>query len=380
MAIWTSSSPSTTGRSTTGNEIIMNAVHGTVILAQSDHYQEMLIAAALHSMNIAVRKVKKDLPLLHEIKVTRETTRGMVLVCVDLDRIAQERMLWPQFTRALHEIVGDIGLLANQSKLIRVSHLARSWAMKHGAIDLIGRVSHLRVSTSMRPLMEAMKDFFSIEPDPARIHEFITGMHGSIDEKADTAFENQKTWQRLESIGMPPDLIIDAMLDSGKVISEDRRYRFKTYRNCFLGNEATLWIAEHLSTSAAQAQDIGKLLMGLGCLYHVIKDQPFINDKFFYRFVRPSQALGLMDLDLVMHESREMRGFDVQDRTWRGMRFQKSFIGSEAAQWISQMYGLNSEDAIALGQLLHDIHHFQHVTGQHGFIDHEFYYRMTLDS
>jgi Domain found in Dishevelled, Egl-10, and Pleckstrin (DEP) len=358
----------------------MKAVEGTVILAQSDHYQDMLIGTALHSMNLAVRKVKKDLPLLHEIKAIRETTRGPVLVCADLSRLAHERMLWPQFTGALHSIVGDIGLLATQSKLIRVSPLARGWAMKHGAIDLIGRVSHLRESSSMRPLMHAMSDFFSIEPDPARIHDFIGGMHGSIDETTDQMFADQKTWQRLESIGQQPERIVDAMLDSGKVVSKDRRYRFKTYPNCFLGNEATAWIAGHLSISEAQAEDVGKLLMGLGCLYHVVKDQPFVNDAFFYRFSRPSPALELIDLDLVMHESREQRGFDVQDRSWRGMRFPKSFIGSEAAQWLSSFYGLSSEDAIGLGQLLQDIGHFQHVTDQHGFIDHEFYYRMTLDS
>lgn len=358
----------------------MTAVQGTVILAQSDHYQEMLISTALHSMNLAVHKVKNDLPLLHEIKTIREKTHGMVLVCADLGRLAQERMLWPQFTGALNAIVGNIGLLATQSKLLRLSSFTRGWAMKHGAIDLIGRVSHLRSTSSMRPLAQAMEEYFSIAPDSTRINDFIGGVHGTIDETADKMFAYQKTWQRLDSIGQPPDSIIDAMLNTGKVISQDRRYRFKTYPNCFLGNEATAWIAHHLSVSVAQAEDVGKLLLHMGALYHVVKDKPFANENLFYRFSLPSRAIGLIDLDLVMHESRELRGFDIQDRSWRGMRFPKTFVGSEAAQWMSMFYGLSTEDAIILGQQLQDIYHFNHVTDQHGFIDHEFYYRLTLDS
>ena len=358
----------------------MTAVHGTVIVAQSDHYQEMLISTALQSMNFSVRKVKKDQPLLHEIKALCENARGTVLVCADLGRIAQERMLWPQFAAALHAIVGHIGLLATQNKLLQVSPLARVWAMKHGAVDLIGRVSHLRTTSSMRPLVNAISDYFSIEPDPTRIVDFIAGLHGDINEKADTMSAYQKTWHRLESIGQPPELIVHTMMDIGGVVSQARRYRLTTYPNCFLGNEAAGWIANHLSVSTAQAEDIGNLLMRQGHLYHVVKDQPFINDKFFYRFVQPNKAIEGIDLDLVMNESRERLGFDVQDRIWRGMKFPRSFIGSEAAQWLASFYGLSAQEAIAVGQLLQDIHHFQHVTDQHDFIDREFFYRMTLDS
>jgi Domain found in Dishevelled, Egl-10, and Pleckstrin (DEP) len=353
---------------------------GTVILAQAEHYQEMLLSSAILSMNLAVRKVRRDLPLLHEIKAIRDSTRGHVVVFADLARIAQERMLWPQFTAALSEIVGNVGLMANQSNLLNISSTVRAWAMKHGAYDLMGRVSHIRVDSSMRPLLDAMRHFFGIEPDLVRVNEYLTGMHGTLDADADSVAVFQKTWRRLEGAGQSPTLIAEDMKAAASIVSQDRRYRLVVYPNCFLGTEAVDWLADHLSISDTQAEDVGNLLMKMGHFYHVAKDQPFKNEKFFYRFSAPNSLLNNLDLDLIMQESRELRGFDVQDRTWRGMRFVKCFVGAEAAKWMSAFYGLGKEGAIALGQSLHDIYHFRHVVDERDFIDHDFFYRMTMDN
>jgi hypothetical protein len=181
-------------------------------------------------------------------------------------------------------------------------------------------------------------------------------------------------------VGQSPTLIAEDMKAAAGIVSEDRRYRLTVYPNCFLGNEAVEWLANHLSISDTQAEDVGNLLMKMGNFYHVAKDQPFSNEKFFYRFSDSNALLHSLDLDLIMQESRELRGFDVQDRTWRGMRFAKCFIGLEAAKWMSVFYGLGKEGAIALGQSLHDIYHFRHVVDAREFIDHDFFYRMTMDN
>jgi hypothetical protein len=356
------------------------AVQGTVILVQADHYQEMLLSSTVLSMNLAVRKVRRDLPLLHEIKAIKDSTRGRVVVCADLARIARERMLWPQFVDALLGIVGDVDLVATQSTLLSVSAPVRAWAMKHGAYDLIGRLSHIRMDSSTRPLLDAMRHFFGIEPEMARVNEYLNGMHGALESDADSAASFQKTWRRLEGAGQSPTLIAEDMRAAEAIVSEDRRYRLTVYPNCFLGNEAVEWLAKYLSISEMQAVDVGNLLMRLGFFYHVAKDQPFRNDRFFYRFSTPDALMHSLDLDLIMRESRDLHGFDVQDRTWHGMRFPKCFIGAEAAKWMSAFYGLGKEGAIALGQSLHDIYHFRHVVDEREFVDHDFFYRMTIDN
>jgi Domain found in Dishevelled, Egl-10, and Pleckstrin (DEP) len=357
----------------------MNAVNGTVILAQSDHYQETLLTSAFLSMNLAVRKVKKELPLIHEIKAIRSATRGQVIVCADLARIAQERMLWPQFTAAVRSIVGDVEFVANQSSLLRPSHTARAWAMKHGAVDLFGRVSHLRVGGSMRPVMDVVSQIFRTEHDSARVDDYIRGMHGALNDDADECAVLQNAWKRLEAAGQPPAMIAEEMIDSGRVEVRDRRYRLKLYPNCFLGSEAVDWISRHLSVGRAQAENVGNLLMKLGYFYHVAKDQPLKDGEFYYRYSAPEGALGLLDIDLVMAESRELRGFDSQDRRWRGMSFPRCFVGSEAVDWLSSFYGIERNEAICLGQVLYDLYHFRHVADEHDFVDHDYFYRMTMD-
>jgi hypothetical protein len=357
----------------------MSAVNGTVILAQSDHYQETLLSSAFLSMNLAVRKVKKELPLIHEIKAISAATRGQVLICADLARIAQERMLWPQFAAAVRSIVGDVDFLANQSRLLRTSHTTRAWAMKHGAVDLFGRVSHLRIRSSMRPVLDAVSQIFATEHDPMRIDDYIRGMHGALSDDADEFAVLQSAWRRLEGAGYSPEMIAEEMMESSRVEVRDRRFRLKLYPQCFLGNQAVDWISQHLSLSRAQAEDVGNLLLELGLFYHVAKDQPLKDGEFYYRYAAPDAILGRLDLDLVMAEARELRGFDRQDRRWRGINFPRCFVGSEAVDWLSQFYGIERNEAICLGQVLHDIYHFRHVADEHGFVDQGYFYRMTMD-
>jgi hypothetical protein len=357
----------------------MSAINGTVILAQSDHYQETLLSSAFLSMNLAVRKVKKELPLIHEIKAIRAATRGQVLVCGDLARIAQERMLWPQFTAAVRSIVGDVDFLANQSRLLRTSHTARAWAMKHGAVDLFGRVSHLRIRGSMRPVLDAVSQIFSTEHDAVRVDDYVRGMHGALGDDADEYAVLQSAWKRLEGAGQSPEMIAEDMMASSRVEVRDRRFRLKLYLDCFLGNQAVDWISQHLSVSRAQAENVGNLLLKLGHFYHVAKDQPLRDSEFYYRYAAPDGMLGRLDLDLVMAEARELRGFDSQDRRWRGVSFPRCFVGTEAVDWLASFYRIERNEAISLGQLLHDMYHFRHVADEHGFVDQDYFYRMTMD-
>jgi Domain found in Dishevelled, Egl-10, and Pleckstrin (DEP) len=358
----------------------MSAVHGTVILAQSDHYQEVMLTSVFLSMNLAVRKIRRDLPLLHEIKAVCDSTRGTIVVCADLGRVAMERMLWPQFARSIRSLIGNVELLATHDNLIRVDHRVRSWAMKHGAHDVIPRLSHVRVKSSVRPLMEPMSQIFGIEPDAQRVSEYVSGLHGNLRDEADKFSTYQHTWRKLEGVGHIPDLIAESMMDSGSVQAMDRRYRLKTYPNCFLGREATTWLSSNLSISRAQAVDVGELLRVLGFVYHVAMDQPFADSDFYYRYRRETGVLTKIDPDMVMEEGLSIRGFDIKDRTWRGISFPRCFVGAEAVKWMSSFYGISMEDAISLGQLMLDIYLFRHVTDEHGFVDQPFFYRMTLDS
>jgi pyruvate/2-oxoglutarate dehydrogenase complex dihydrolipoamide dehydrogenase (E3) component len=71
----------------------------------------------------------------------------------------------------------------------------------------------------------------------------------------------------------------------------DRTYRFKTYKQCFIGTEAVDYlISSGVATTRADAVRIGQLLMNDYYLFeHVTRDHPFRDEKLFYRFLAPNE-------------------------------------------------------------------------------------------
>ena len=99
------------------------AVQGTVILAQADHYQEMLLSSAILSMNLAVRKVRRDLPLLHEIKAVKDFS-VILQNCVDECRHLRQAVKF---------------VFGYKCKSLRITSIVRRFACKEN-IKMKGRV------------------------------------------------------------------------------------------------------------------------------------------------------------------------------------------------------------------------------------------------
>ncbi len=65
----------------------------------------------------------------------------------------------------------------------------------------------------------------------------------------------------------------------------DRKYRFRTYRKCFVGTEACQWlVAAEIASDYEQAVLIGNMLLRRGVFHHVVKEHDFKNEYLFYRF------------------------------------------------------------------------------------------------
>lgn len=66
---------------------------------------------------------------------------------------------------------------------------------------------------------------------------------------------------------------------------EDRRYRLKTYRRCFVGAEACDWLVESgAAVDREQAVVIGNILLNAGVFHHVVREHEFEDEYLFYRF------------------------------------------------------------------------------------------------
>jgi Domain found in Dishevelled, Egl-10, and Pleckstrin (DEP) len=352
---------------------------GTVLLIQDNALQETLLSTAFLSCGLSVRKIRKDEPLLPQLHSQISAIKGNILVCADLARLAKDHLIWPQFALIVNGISKDIALLANTSKQLMPTGMERNWIKKHGGYDLIGNVSQHRVLQSFSPILSIVQAVFAIEPDMSRLSDYFKAILNASGEDECYLCKYHKTWARLEGLGQTPDVIAQMMAQSPEVQSQDRTYRLKKYPNCFLGSEANAWIAKTFGLSANQAMEVGELLRAMGYFYHVVKQQPFLNGNFFYRFMLPSPSNALIDIDRIIEESQLLRGFDVQDRKWRGLVFQKTFVGSEAAKWLATFYGLGMQKALLTGQTLQNLFIFRHVSDEHDFIDDELFYRLTRD-
>ena len=78
--------------------------------------------------------------------------------------------------------------------------------------------------------------------------------------------------------------LVTKMRNIGGIKIQDRNYKFKTYHKCFVGNEAVEWMRTNLSLSTEQAIRLGQRLIDEKLIHHVVDQQNFANEFFFYRF------------------------------------------------------------------------------------------------
>jgi len=73
---------------------------------------------------------------------------------------------------------------------------------------------------------------------------------------------------------------------------KDRSYLFKTYPNCFVGNEAVDWfLKQGFATSREEGVALGNRIFEHRIFEHVLQAHRFEDSYYFYRFLDPSQSL-----------------------------------------------------------------------------------------
>ncbi len=65
---------------------------------------------------------------------------------------------------------------------------------------------------------------------------------------------------------------------------QDRWYKLKFYRRCFIGSEAVQWLMKTQDFTKAQAILVGNLLLKQRVIHHVVYDHDFKDDYLFYEF------------------------------------------------------------------------------------------------
>lgn len=100
-----------------------------------------------------------------------------------------------------------------------------------------------------------------------------------------TLWYRDKTAQKVHSLmNIDVKQLVAAMRNVGGLHIKERPFRLKTYQQCFVGSEAVDWMVSYLDVSREEAVQIGQRLINENWIHHVVDDQEFQDEYFFYRF------------------------------------------------------------------------------------------------
>lgn len=183
----------------------------------------------------------------------------------------------------------------------------------------------------------------------------------------------------LDRAGIKPGALIAALQGRGGVEVADRSYRGKTYRECFIASEAVDRVQQQLTVDRSLAIAACSFLWRTGKIHHVLRDAPFGDDMLFFRFAGTREELDAVDLAQVQAAMRGPAGVAVADRTHLAKVYPRSFVGSEAVEWLMSRYRVSLGAAEAIGQRLLELGELRHVLGEHGFVHARYFYRFRAD-
>ncbi|CAC5412954.1 DEPTOR [Mytilus coruscus] len=134
---------------------------------------------------------------------------------------------------------------------------------------------------------------------------------------------------------------------------KDRKYHFKTYKNCFVGKEVVSWLVDcKLCDTRSSAVTALRTLQDHYILHHVCDDHLFKDDMLFYRF-RIDDGTHKMDMDLKMFykgqqiyrlATAKKKGI-IRDYQLNSQVYKEAFIGSAFVDWLSNQEHISTEDA-----------------------------------
>ena len=110
----------------------------------------------------------------------------------------------------------------------------------------------------------------------------ITGLTVWIEDKSAIIAGDKDPLEIIKNIDLED--LVSKMRSVGGIKIKDRQYHLKSYKQCFVGNEACEYLMERLSLSVEQAISLGQRLIDEHWIHHVSDRHSFKNEALFYRF------------------------------------------------------------------------------------------------
>jgi ribosomal protein L12E/L44/L45/RPP1/RPP2 len=245
---------------------------------------------------------------------------------------------------------------------------ATRWVRSLGAHAILPRLSEAGEPSVEHAIGAVLESVGAAPLDSAQLKSHLRAFEGNRLDQAPASIVRKLTARDAATVAEE--------LAAGVEIA-DRLHGVKRYPQCFVGNQGVAWLAAQYDIERSAAVSVGRALVRLGYVHHVLKEHDFENDHLFYR-VAPAGRYQEVEPPAVIRLLRQADGL-IADRTWRAASYPSCFVGQQAVDLLCSHYRLSRAEATALGQSLADLGIVRHVTGEHEFKDGLFYFRFLAD-
>lgn len=242
------------------------------------------------------------------------------------------------------------------------------WAQQLGFADMHAHLDSISLATTARSALNMIANLCDI---PLLEGDALTRYFSAMQIFPDTA---SLRGQIRASTGLSAEDLCMALTSNVK--SLNRIYHLRSYPSCFLGTEATAWMARQYALSKAEAVMLGRALQALCMLHHVVHEQPFDDAPYFYR-TAASTTTERIKLGELLSLLASPSGVELKDRFYLGTRYDNCFVGSEAVDWLKKHYKIKRHVAEVTLNRLHGFNLIEHVTHDHPVRDGMFFYRFV---
>lgn len=345
----------------------MAKANNTIWIASRDEYLQRFMWTALASQRMTPLTVPGDASLRAALGGLGARGGGVSALILDMEWVISDKVEVSTITRAFGGRDGNPPVFLIAANSHRIPENASHWVRSLGAQAILPRLSEAD-EAALELAMGAISDRLGVGGrDPQQLKTQLRASGFRLDQGPASIIE--------ELTSRPADTVARAL--SAGVEIADRPHGMKRYPQCFVGKSGVSWLAAEYGIDREAAVSVGRALVRLGCVHHVLKEHDFEDDHLFYRAV-PAGRYERVELSALAKLLRQTGGL-IADRTWRATSYPSCFVGREAVDVLASAYRLNRAEGTALVQLLVDLGAVRHVTGEHEFTDGMFYFRFVAD-
>ena len=351
-----------------------------VALLLSAPEDERLWSGAFESQDVPVQAVALFNADLERFASDRRMARARALVA-DAPLLIGQGLVPAAFAAFVRERFPGTALFVRLPERTGISPVEQAWARDAGIASLLPGSTVAAWQESLAPVLERV--LAAVGRDrikPQRLEAFLGVLIQSGDEpRAGTVKDAYVDSYHLERQGVNAQKALEALQQPGGLPVQERSYRGRTYRECFVASEALDWLVARFGMRRATALRTCTFLWRTGRIHHVLRQAPFDDGHFFFRFSGRRAELDRVHLGQVEAAMRSPGGVAISERTYLARTYPRCFVGAEAVDWLMQHYGLPLGAAETVGQRLLELGVFHHVVDEHGFVEGKLYYRFRAD-